>query len=70
MLVGTQKEEDPSDNKDAASGLWSFASPTPPKKKKKSLGKQRATIWQAFGCVPRPQGTPVSAEQLFCPMLL
>lgn len=36
MLVGTQKEEDPSDNKDAASGLWSFASPTPPKKKKKS----------------------------------
>lgn len=39
-------------------------------KKKKSLGKQRATIWQAFGCVPRPQGTPVSAEQLFCPMLL
>lgn len=30
MLVGTQKEEDPSDNKDAASGLWSFASPTPP----------------------------------------
>lgn len=30
MLVGTQDEEDPSDKKDAASGLWAFASPTPP----------------------------------------
>lgn len=30
MLIGTQHEEDPSDKKDAASGLWAFASPTPP----------------------------------------
>lgn len=35
----------------------------------KSLGKQRATIWQEFGCAPCPQGMPTPAELLFCPML-
>lgn len=48
MLVGTQEEEDPSDNRDAASGLWSFASPTPPLKKKKSRqtkSNDLAGIW-------------------------
>lgn len=35
----------------------------------KSLGRQRATIWQEFGCVPCPQGMPTPAELLFCPVL-
>jgi hypothetical protein len=42
---GIPKEEHPSDNKDAASGLWFSASPTPPKKPRQTKSNDLAGVW-------------------------
>lgn len=45
MHAGIQNGEHPSENKDAASGLWFFASPAPPKKLRQTKSFGLAGVW-------------------------